>query len=130
MLNKSTVESPLFGNVADDIMNFFENGQINTKKVIDALNFSKKDVASAAQLSLSSIRYDNRIPAELIQRANEWAAAINLVANHFKDFDKTLLWFKLPNPLLGDVSPATMIKYGRYKKLISFIISSLEGNKN
>ena len=33
------------------------------------------------------------------------------------DVNRAALWFRLPNPLLGDVSPRDMIRYGRYAKL-------------
>lgn len=38
---------------------------------------------------------------------------------------KTALWFRLPNPLLGDVSPRDMIRYGRYAKLQEFVVEAL-----
>jgi hypothetical protein len=40
-----------------------------------------------------------------------------------------MLWFKVPNPLLGDVAPRDMIRFGRYKKLLKFIQSALEENQ-
>ena len=45
------------------------------------------------------------MPQELKERLIEWAAAINLVADFFKDRDKTLLWFSISNPFLGDQTP-------------------------
>jgi len=38
------------------------------------------------------------------------------------------LWFRLPNPLLGDVSPRDMIRYGRYAKLQEFVMDALAEN--
>lgn len=51
-----------------------------------------------------------------------------LVEGFFKDPEKTRLWFKLPNPLLGDLSPNKMIRLGRYKKLLKFVKQSLADN--
>ncbi|HLX52475.1 MAG TPA: MbcA/ParS/Xre antitoxin family protein, partial [Aquella sp.] len=59
----------------------------------------------------------------------EWATAINLVAEFFNDPNKTMIWFKTPNPQLGDMSPRDMIRIGRFKKLFSFIQSALNDNK-
>ena len=41
------------------------------------------------------------------------------------DTDKTVLWFKARNPLLGDISPKEMIRLGRYERLRKFIINAL-----
>jgi hypothetical protein len=41
------------------------------------------------------------------------------------DVNRAALWFRLPNPLLGDVSPRDMIRYGRYAKLQRFVVEAL-----
>ena len=51
-----------------------------------------------------------------------------LVFNHFKDDDKTNLWFETPNPNLGNVTPNFMIKVGRIEKLRAFIENQLDEN--
>ncbi len=79
---------------------------------------------------MSSVRYDEKIPTELHERIKEWAILLNLVAEHFKgDATKTTLWFTTPNPLLGNISPRDMIRFGRYKKLFKFIFNALAENK-
>jgi uncharacterized protein (DUF2384 family) len=50
------------------------------------------------------------------------------IVQFFKgDTQKAWLWFKTPNPGLGNVSPINMILLGREKKLKMFIDSRLEG---
>jgi len=44
------------------------------------------------------------------------------------DVAKTALWFRLPNPLLGDLSPRDMIRYGRYARLQEFVVEALADN--
>ena len=45
------------------------------------------------------------------------------VVGYFEgDVAKAALWFRLPNPLLGDLSPRDMIRYGRYAKLQQFVM--------
>jgi hypothetical protein len=44
------------------------------------------------------------------------------------DVAKTALWFRLPNPLLGDISPRDMIRHGRYAKLQEFVTEALAEN--
>lgn len=44
------------------------------------------------------------------------------------DVAKTALWFRLPNPLLGDISPRDMIRYGRYARLQEFVAEALADN--
>lgn len=53
-----------------------------------------------------------------------------LITGFFEgDIDKAHLWMKLPNPLLGNVSPTNMIAWGRVEKLKNFVVTSLEENK-
>ena len=99
------------------------------KKIADFLSFTKEDVAKATRLPISSIRYDERIPAELIDRLKEIAVIYELVAEYFKgDAKKTILWFKIKNPALGNISPRDMIRFGRYEKLLKYIQNALAGN--
>lgn len=69
------------------------------------------------------------MPNELKERITEWAIALNLVAGFFKDEKKTVLWFSMPNPLLGGMSPRDMIRVGRFKKLLKFIHNDLDENQ-
>lgn len=93
------------------------------------LALEKEDISKAANISKSSVRYDERIPPALEQLLSEIAIICELVANHFEgDVKKTSLWFKMENPALGGISPRDMIRYGRFKKLKEFIQNQLEGN--
>lgn len=51
-----------------------------------------------------------------------------LVFNFFKDQDKTEIWFKAKNYLLGNVSPNSMIQAGRVDHLRKFILNQLDEN--
>lgn len=116
----------------EDYCGFFEKGvQVKPKKVIDFLKYKRKDVAVAANINLDHVRYeDKKMPQELQDRLTEWATAINLVAGFFKNNqDKTMLWFAMPNPLLGGISPRDMIRIGRFKKLLNFIQTALNENQ-
>jgi len=44
------------------------------------------------------------------------------------DNAKVWLWLTLPNPLLGNVRPLTMVLLGRSEKLLKHIKNCLEGN--
>ena len=119
----------LFGSIpAEDKFNFYSDGQLDGKRVVDCLKYKKNDVAKAADIPLKSVRYDSKMPAVLEERLIEWATAINLVANYFNDLQKTILWFQTVNPLLGNVSPKVMIRAGRFKKLLKFIQTALDEN--
>lgn len=113
-----------------DYLELFHNRQVDSKVVIDFLNFKTNDVARASGIPVASIRYDNKMPEILKERLNEWATLLNLVAGHFQgNRDKTTQWFTMANPLLGNVSPRDMIRAGRFKKLLSFILTALSENK-
>lgn len=114
---------------SDELGLFKEAGKPNYDKVKDILGYSKQDISVASGVPFGSVRFDKKIPAELTERVTEWATAIGLVHGFFKDESKTILWFKVPNPLLGDVAPRDMIKVGRFKKLLKFIQTALEENR-
>ncbi|MFZ4402926.1 MAG: hypothetical protein ACOYOK_02385 [Pseudobdellovibrionaceae bacterium] len=127
----SSTSAALFNTVSTkDIGRFFaKGGEVDPEKVVKFLKYKKEDVAVATDIPVTSVRYDERIPVDLKQRMVEWAMAINLVASYFNDLDRTMLWFQISNPLLGDMSPRDMIRIGRFKKLQKFIQTALAENK-
>ena len=114
--------------VSDELGLFKGKGLPNYSRVKDILGY-KEDISIASGVPFGSIRFDKKIPLELTERITEWATAIALVHDFFKDENKTMLWFKFPNPLLADVATRDMIRFGRYKKLLKFIQSALEENR-
>lgn len=131
----NSMQSEFFGTVPKkDFFKFFENdenqrSQVQPKKVIEFLEFKKNDVAAATDRPANSVRYDDKMPDEIRERITEWAIAINLVGTFFNDGHKTMMWFRIPNPLLGNMAPRDMIRVGRYKRLMRFIVTALEENK-
>jgi len=117
----SVPKSDIFDLVGSD-------GLPNGKRISESLGFNKKDTSHATGIERAKIRYDKKMPKELRKRLTEWATAINLVGSFFNDYEKTMAWFQTPNYHLGNIPPASMIKAGRYNRLVSFIQSSLEGN--
>lgn len=124
-------QASLFRTVPDeDYFQFFNEGIVDGQKVVDILNYKKADVATATNVPIKSIRYEpQKIPSELRERFTEWATALNLVYGFFKNKEKTILWFSIPNPLLGGMTPRDMIRLGRFKKLLNFIQTSLDENQ-
>lgn len=105
-------------------------GNVNYRQVVEQLEFKNKETAIAAGIPEKNVRYDERMPRELADRILQWAICLELVAGHFKgDLSKTALWFRTPNPLLGNLSPRDMIRYGRFKKLLKFIQNAIEEDK-
>ena len=124
--------SSLFDSVPKgDPLNLFKEGGrcVDGEKIVKILEFKKKDVSLATNIPAASIRFDEKMPTELMERFKEWAVALNLVAEFFQDPNKAILWFDISNPLLGDLSPRDMIKLGRFKKLRDFIQTALDENK-
>jgi Asp-tRNA(Asn)/Glu-tRNA(Gln) amidotransferase C subunit len=116
----------LFSSVPNDYMNFGLGDSFDARGVSTMLGLRKEDVAHLAEVSLSSVRYDENIPARVRERLEEVAQTINLVAQAFDgDVQKTVTWFKLRNPMLGDVAPRDMIRLGRYERLRKFIINAM-----
>ena len=123
--------SALFKNIPrEDYLGLFPDNHTDFQRVVKLLDFAKNDVAKASNISVQSVRYDPpRMPKELQDRLVEWAVALNLVAQFFKDEHKTVLWFKTPNPLLGEMTPRDMIRVGRFRKLYRFIQNALSENE-
>jgi hypothetical protein len=113
----------------DDPLLLFPGGNPDYQRVVRLLDFKKKDVARATEISIQSVRYDHKMPKELEERVREWAVALSLVAQYFRDEHKTVLWFKTTNPLLGNIAPRDMIRIGRFKKLYRFILNALLENE-
>ena len=124
------VTSELFNTIpTKNYLPLYDGEQTDYAKVVQCLDFQKKDVARAAQISPELVRYDEKMSKELRERLEEWANLLQLVAAHFRDERKTLLWFKMPNYMLGNISPRDMIRFGRYKKLLQFVIAALRENE-
>lgn len=118
--------SGLFESVADDYMHFGRGSAFDPRRVPELLDLKKADVSRLAAVSVSSVRYDDAIPVQVRERLEEIANTINLVAQAFDgDAEKTLMWFRTRNPLLGDISPKDMIRLGRYERLRKFIINAM-----
>jgi|HubBroStandDraft_6_1064221.scaffolds.fasta_scaffold132282_2 hypothetical protein len=110
-------------------LGFWADQRLKVGDVVDFLNLKKADVAKVAGVAQSSVRFDHKIPKEVLARLTEIATVCELVAQYFKgDVSKTALWFGTKNPLLGNVSPRDMIRFGRYEKLSRFILEALEEN--
>ena len=54
--------------------------------------------------------------------------AFGLVVLHFKDIDKAKTWWYTDNPLLGHMSPYSMIELHNEKKLLKFVKQQLSLN--
>ena len=120
----------LFGTVPDkDYLGFWADQTLNAREVAEFLDLDKRDVAKLAGVAPASVRFDQKIPKEVLERLQEIANICGLVAQFFAgDTAKTALWFKTVNPLLGNISPRDMIRYGRYEKLRRFVMSAMEEN--
>lgn len=120
----------LFRNVRDrDYLGFWANQALQAREVAEFLQLKKPDVAKVAGVAPSSVRFDQKIPREVLERLEEIANICALVAEYFEgDVAKTALWFRTRNPMLGDISPRDMIRFGRYGKLRQFVMDAISEN--
>lgn len=126
----SASRAMLFRTVPDrDYLQFWPDATFDPQRVAHFLALSKSDVAKVAGVAPSSVRFDQKIPKDVLDRITEIANVCGLVAQFFQgDVVKTGLWFKTKNPLLGNISPRDMIRYGRYEKLRRFVMEALDEN--
>ena len=120
----------LFANVPSrDYLGFWADQTLQAKTVADFMDFDRREVARVAGVSSASVRWDQKIPREVLDRLTEIAVVCSLVAQFFEgDAVKTKLWFQTRNPLLGNLSPRDMIRHGRYEKLRRFVMDALVEN--
>ncbi len=112
-----------------DPLNFWHANQLDYGHLTEFLDLDTPTLSKIGGVSQKSVRLDNRIPRQLKERLEQIAITCGLVAEFFDgDPLKTALWFKTPNPMLGNLSPRDLIRYGRYKKLLNFVQSALEEN--
>lgn len=106
-----------------------EKGIPDCEKILGTLDIKKRELASFAKVRETSVRSD-RMSEDLRKRIEEWAAVLALVTQFFEgDLKKTELWFRLPNPSLGNIPPRDMIRFGRFNKLFKFIQEALRENQ-
>lgn len=125
----SSTADRLFDNVyKNDSLEFWADhgGSLDYERVRDVVGLSNNDLSRVAQVAKASVRFDERMPPVLKERMEQIANCCLLVAEHFKgDPQKVSLWFKAPNPMLGNVSPRDMIRYGGFAKLQRFVSGAL-----
>ncbi len=121
----------LISNIAqEDYLGFWRQPgeQPNYRAVTDFLQIDKEETARIARVATASIRFDHKSPRELAERLEEIANIANRVAALFDgDVQKTALWFRTANPMLGNVSPRDMLRMNRYKRLAKFVAEAEQG---
>jgi|GEM_PF-1199741 len=116
--------------IASDVLGLWRAGEPDYKKIADLIQLSKKDLSKLGGVSLASVRFDQNIPQSVAERLREIANIANLVGEFFEgDVHKVGLWFELANPQLGGISPRTMIRAGRYKRLLNFVVEAREAEQ-
>lgn len=120
----------LFSTVpARDHLSFWADQVLDPQRVAKFLSLDKREVARIADVSPASVRWDHKIPQEVVEHLTEIAVICSLVAQYFDgDNTKTQLWFQTKNPLLGNISPRDMVRYGRHEKLRRFVMDALVEN--
>lgn len=121
----------MFDNIyREDSLKFWADHGLDYERVRDMVGLTNDDLSRMAHVAKSSVRFDNRIPPVLKERMEQIANCCLLIANHFNgNAEKASLWFKTPNPMLGNVSPRDMIRYGRFAKLQRFVVGALSENR-
>jgi hypothetical protein len=121
---------PITGHIADDVLGFTHKGQTDYKRIAELVKLSKEDLSKIAEVAKSSVRFDESIPVPVAERLREIANIANLVGEFFNgNPEKVGLWFELPNPMLGNISPRNMIRAGRYKRLLNFVLDARDAER-
>lgn len=115
-----------FDKVPDDFLAFGRGANFDAMKTAQFLSLNNADLGRIAGVSETSVRRDDDIHEAVRARLEEIASTINLVAKQFAgDQDGTVAWFRASNPLLGDISPRDMIRFGRHDRLRRFILQAM-----
>ncbi|MEQ1642463.1 MAG: hypothetical protein ABL959_03330 [Pyrinomonadaceae bacterium] len=127
---KTLQARPITGHIADDVLGLTRKGLTDYKRVAELVQLSKEDLSKIANVAKSSVRFDESIPLPVAERLREIANIANLVGEFFDgNPEKVALWFELPNPLLGNISPRNMIRGGRYKRLLNFVLDARDAER-
>jgi hypothetical protein len=120
--------SSLVNHIArEDLLHLYRDGHPEYKRIADLTKLSKADLGKISGVAKSSVRFDAHIPEPVAEKLREIANIANLVAEFFSgDAQKVGLWFEIANPMLGNVSPRDMIRIGRYKRLLNFVLEARE----
>jgi len=111
----------------EDLLHLYREGRPDYKRIADLVKLNKADLGKISLVAKSSVRFDANIPEPVAERLREIANIANLVAEFFAgDAQKVALWFEIANPMLGNISPRTMIRLGKYKRLLSFVLQARE----
>jgi hypothetical protein len=118
-----TMSSALYQTVPQHMPDvLFSGGVADPAKTIKFLDFTAADVATATGVSRKAVQLKVRIPEDVRARLTEIATICALVMDFFGgDVDKTHLWFTTRNPLLGNLSPREMIRFGLYRRVLRFV---------
>jgi hypothetical protein len=130
LYSDTMAQQALFQNIhRTDPLEFWSKHGLDYRKVTDFLDLNTDELSKIGGVSKRSVRLDSRIPYDLKVRLEQIANICALVAGYFEgDIEKTALWFRTPNPMLGDISPRDMIRFGRYKRLLKFVTEAREAN--
>jgi len=109
-----------------DSLHFWQGNSLDYQKVRDFTGIDTRDLARMTGLAKTSVRYDDKAPKEVREHLENIANICNLVFQFFQDDVKTKLWLQTPNPMLGNVSPRDMLRFGRYSKLLRFVTQAME----
>lgn len=117
----------VFDTVANrDSLGFWAGSTLRAREVVDFLGLTRSEVAQMAGVAVSSVRFDHRMPHEVLDRLEEIASLCALVAQHFEgDIGKTARWFRTRNTLLGDRAPRDLIRLGRSARLRQLVMNTL-----
>ena len=108
----------LFDSIPEDRLQFGVGRSFDPKRVQSFLGLSKEEVASLAEVSPASVRFDKAMPDAVRQRMLELGLLMNRVAEVFEgDSDKAQVWFRIPNRELANRSPSELIQRGQWEKL-------------
>jgi hypothetical protein len=116
----------LFKTVSRDSLAFWQGNVLDSQKVRDFAGLDTRDFARIAGVAQSSVRYDAKAPQAVREHLENIANICNLVYQFFQDDVKTKLWLQTPNPMLGNVSPRDMIRFGRFNKLLRFVTHAMD----
>jgi hypothetical protein len=109
----------------EDLLHLYRDGRPDYKRIAELTKLSKTDLGKISQVAKSSVRFDAHIPEPVAERLREIANIANLVAEFFSgDAQKTALWFEIANPMFGNISPCDLIRMGKQKRLLTYVVSA------
>ena len=129
MSAESTAEVIYIETVLNDDLHLFTDKVVNEQMLINFLGLTVEDISKFTGVPKADIIVDSKTSIITSEKLHAIAIMCQKISDFYQgDGESVVDWFQFANPLLGNISPTDMIRFGRLDKLSLFIDRLIEGD--